>query len=1122
MHLRKIFLVIMFGLFCSKIFANVYTVTTNADSGPGSLRQALFDATADGTTVIDSIYFNIPGLTQSARTITLQSALPDVTANVIIDGTTQPGTPFGVSSARVVITTNAPAPNFNGFTISDQVQLTDQVAIYGMYIEGFSPGDGIYSGASCALTVGAPGKGNVIVGNNYAFDGHFQGAAIQSNFIGIQPDGVSPFLNLSVLYSGGDYDKLTFGGGQVQDGNVVISGTTSGINLGGLNSPGTRIAVIQNNLFNTDYTGTQALGTASNSCILVNDPNTFLAVIGNVFSAKEIAVSGVNKSAMQVTGNFFGTDRTQTHTLGTGTWAIENNDVNSVIGGTAPADQNVFTNYQNPVNAYNNSYTKVVQNMFYCNSTVQLYDPTGGKNFIRITSLTATGVGGDAPPNATVQLYYTATKCGSCNPNTCFATVTANALGKWQYSGTITGNVLASSTVSNNTVGFLVDSLSQSEVTITNYDCHHGGSIVFNEVRSGNLQFTWFDSKNNVIAHTPNIVNIAPGTYTVQESENGSCPSVSNKFTIIDLTPKVYSQTFNLDCATPTGNFTAYPTTGPGITVANYYWTDSTGTVIGTNQSISGLAAGKYYLYIRDSNGCTSAKALCQVMPPIAAPVIDDSKVTVTDADCTYSDGSISGISVSNLGGANYGWSTTAGKQLDYGQLNLTHAPAGDYYFFVYYHANCPPVVSKTFTIGVKNALTVDTSAVAITPATCANSDGAIKGITAVGATAYQWIDSNNKTAGTSADLTGVPAGTYYLVVTNAGCTIKTAAFTVGDIPPQNEYPSTSALQNATCGLNNGGVTVTFSPPNQPASYRWTDAAGNTLFTNAPLTGAAAGSYNLYVTDSNGCESLYSTFTVKATPALQIVAGSEQITADQCSLGTGGIQNVSVTGGVPPYTYAWTDAAQKIIATTQNLSSAASGTYTLTVKDATGCGVASQQYTIPLAIAQIPEPAADSIETCAPGQVLIMVNNPQNGYGYRLYSSAAATVPLDDETSGIFKLNVQHSESLFISQYSGTCESARYEVKIAIGLSSIVVPSAFTPNGDGVNDLWQIKGIERYPYALVQVFNRYGQKVFESNGYTQPFDGTERGTQLPPGVYYYIINLKANCSLLSGSLTLVR
>ena len=489
MIIRKVLLFLLLVFIGGNLFATTFTVTSNADAGVGTLRQALLDAIGNGTVATDYIYFNLPGNTQAAITITLQSQLPDITANVIIDGTTQPGSVLGVSNAKVIITPAVPAANFNAFDISTLVGVNDAVEIYGLYIEGFSPnqaglGSAIVSGANCKLVVGAPGKGNVISGNDYAFNGLFQNALIQSNFIGVQPDGITAFNNSSVFYSGQDYNGLMIGGASPLDGNVILSGNISGINFGGIAGGASKLATVENNFFNTDYTGTKSIAVSTNSCVLVNDANTLLFVTANVFSAAEIGVVGLNKSAMIIKGNFFGTDRTQAFPLGAGTSAIENNDVNSVIGGTAPTDQNVFTNYQNPIDAYNNSYTDVIQNVFYCNTNVQLNDPTG-LNYITLTTVSNTTVAGDAPAGATVQLYFTQTKCSSCNPNSCFATVTANANGHWTYSGSITQNVLASSTVSNNTIGFQFDALAQSEVTITNFDCHHTGSIELNENRQG-------------------------------------------------------------------------------------------------------------------------------------------------------------------------------------------------------------------------------------------------------------------------------------------------------------------------------------------------------------------------------------------------------------------------------------------------------------------------------------------------------------------------------------------------------------------------------------------------------------------------------------------------------------
>ncbi|WCT12215.1 gliding motility-associated C-terminal domain-containing protein [Mucilaginibacter jinjuensis] len=70
------------------------------------------------------------------------------------------------------------------------------------------------------------------------------------------------------------------------------------------------------------------------------------------------------------------------------------------------------------------------------------------------------------------------------------------------------------------------------------------------------------------------------------------------------------------------------------------------------------------------------------------------------------------------------------------------------------------------------------------------------------------------------------------------------------------------------------------------------------------------------------------------------------------------------------------------------------------------------------------------------------------------------------------------------------------------------IPNTFTPNGDGVNDKWEIKNISTYPNALVSIYNRNGQQVFQSRGYATAWDGTYNGSPLPTGTYYYVIDLQ--------------
>jgi gliding motility-associated-like protein len=89
-------------------------------------------------------------------------------------------------------------------------------------------------------------------------------------------------------------------------------------------------------------------------------------------------------------------------------------------------------------------------------------------------------------------------------------------------------------------------------------------------------------------------------------------------------------------------------------------------------------------------------------------------------------------------------------------------------------------------------------------------------------------------------------------------------------------------------------------------------------------------------------------------------------------------------------------------------------------------------------------------------------------------------------------------------------------------LRAPMVPNAFSPNGDGINDTWVIEYLDSYPGCTIEVYDRYGKRVFFSEGYKTAWNGTSNGKPLPVGVYYYIINPKNGRQLMSGSLTILR
>jgi gliding motility-associated-like protein len=95
------------------------------------------------------------------------------------------------------------------------------------------------------------------------------------------------------------------------------------------------------------------------------------------------------------------------------------------------------------------------------------------------------------------------------------------------------------------------------------------------------------------------------------------------------------------------------------------------------------------------------------------------------------------------------------------------------------------------------------------------------------------------------------------------------------------------------------------------------------------------------------------------------------------------------------------------------------------------------------------------------------------------------------------------------------------QVRISV-ISEVWIPNAFSPNNDGLNDTWGIKGLELYSGCQVSIFNRYGKLVYQSIGYSKPWDGKYSDQKILPGTYVYLIDLKNGLNPLTGTVTIIR
>lgn len=659
------------------------------------------------------------------------------------------------------------------------------------------------------------------------------------------------------------------------------------------------------------------------------------------------------------------------------------------------------------------------------------------------------------------------------------------------------------------------ETINSANVVVQQMRCTDTATITGLQVPQG-VGYYWTDYNGNVISTDLNLKVTKPGSYRLVLAGG---KITSQWFQVVDDRVTIYSgylMITDISCGVDNGSIKNLLINDPLSKISTVIWTDQNGKIVGNTADVSNLPVGAYILTITTSDGCTTTFGPVNLQY-VTGPSINQTNVKIRSANCGQSTGSITNLVITGTGSLKYTW-LNAQRQTVGTDTILVNQPPGTYILQVT-DTQCGVANSTPFTISETNGISVDTSKVLITPSSCGKPNGSVVNLQVTGAITYQWTDVNGKTVATSADLNNVSAGEYTFTASNTyGCSL-TKTYQVGQ-KPATPLPVYDVTYTTACYLkNNGGVTVAIDT--LVKSARWVDSLGKTIGTGSSISNVAPGAYQLYLTDQNGCENYYKSYTINGAAQLSI-SHNGQPHGSMCGLSNGSITGVIVNGGVPPYTYTWTNANGAQIGSNSNsIDSLAIGDYKLTIADSQ-CGTISTTYSIADGTINIPTPSVPDIQLCSSGNALISVNNASDSAVYRLYESSISSQPLYEQKGGKFSINITGNSSFYVSEINGDCESSRAQVNVNVCISSASIANAFTPNGDGINDYWVINKIENYPNALVQIFNRYGQKVFESRGYATPFDGTYNGQRLPTGVYYYIINPDTKCNILSGSLTIIR
>lgn len=346
---------------------------------------------------------------------------------------------------------------------------------------------------------------------------------------------------------------------------------------------------------------------------------------------------------------------------------------------------------------------------------------------------------------------------------------------------------------------------------------------------------------------------------------------------------------------------------------------------IGTSYSPSPAPTSTTTYYVGVCPGTFRVPVTVTINP---LPIITGTPV-ITNAGCTVP-GSITGLSASGgTGTLDYSW-----NGISTANANLSNVGPGAYTLIVTDDNGCTAQSGPHNITGTSGPI-FNTTNMIIANQICNGTLGSITGITATGnSLTYNWSPSG----GTALNVSGLTAGSYTITATdNVGCTASAGPFNVAFVPGPTVNTTNVVVTDETCSLNNGSITgITASGTG--LTYAWTNGGG----TNLNATNLNAGSYSLTVTDGNGCTASAGPYSIVDQTAPVINASGVNITNENCGQGNGAISGISVTGGAPTLSYAWSNTTQ----TTLAISNLSAGSYNLTVTDQNGCTTQSGPHTV--------------------------------------------------------------------------------------------------------------------------------------------------------------------------------
>lgn len=615
--------------------------------------------------------------------------------------------------------------------------------------------------------------------------------------------------------------------------------------------------------------------------------------------------------------------------------------------------------------------------------------------------------------------------------------------------------------------------------TFVNASCNgkNDGSINLS-VSGGTTPYSYLWSNG---LNSQDLNDIVANTYTVTISDANNCTS-TNSTTITQPAAITYSTSkTNITCY-GANNGAIDLTVSGGTNPYTYLWSNGDAT-----EDLTDIASGSYTVIITDANNCDATASVS-----ITQPTQIITSITGNDVTCNgLSNGNIN-LTVS--GGSlpyNYSWNHGQTSQ------DLFNIAGGTYEVTITDNYNC----SKTESYTINEPASIVITSTATNVSCYQGNDGTVSVVVSGGNQPYSYIWSNSLT---DPNLTKLTSGTYTVTVSDVnGC----EALTSVTITEPTLLAAFASGTNVSCfGFANGSASVSTVGGTTPYSYSWSNGSNqSTIYSLTPAT------YTVTISDNNNCKITES--VVITEPLAQLSVNINNFSPVLCYGASNGYAIADVTGGTQPYTYNWSDSANQKDSLANNLHP---GTYQITITDANSC-VDTIAY---VTIAEAGEIKYNYISTqtscngSKDGMISVSVSGIEKPYKFVWNTDPVKTDSIiKDLAYGSYivtisdKYNCSVIDTITVLKPDNTC---------------LEIPSCFTPNGDGVNDKFEIKYSELYPDIHVEIYNRWGIMMFKSDGYLEMWDGTYNGKEATLSSYVYIITLGDGSEPITGSVSIVK